>query len=76
MIPETVSIDDLILRLPGLERDAARKLGEDVARILARELPSLHVLPEGLSLRLRVPSTARADDLAAALAEQILEALR
>ncbi len=77
MIPETVSIDELVFRVPGIDPDTAWQLAEQVAEILAEEVVHLpRLLPEGISLRLRIPGNVPPADLARQLAEQILEALR
>jgi hypothetical protein len=76
VIPETAKIDELILRVPGLDRDQARQLADEVAELLARELPGLPMLPAGISLRLRIDSDVPPRELAAHLAQQILSGLR
>ncbi len=78
MDAEVVRIDDLRLRIPGLTEPEARRLGEDVARRVAEELP-----PRGrvdrlalLDLRLSVPVGVAKDQLAGRIAEEILKRLR
>ncbi len=39
MTAETIRIDELHLRIPGLGREEARRVGEEVAKRLSRELP-------------------------------------
>jgi hypothetical protein len=82
MIPETLRIDELLLRVPALEAEQARALAADVAARLARALgrretyPEMYPVPDGASLAVRVrPDTPRGE-LARAIADQILEALR
>jgi hypothetical protein len=76
MIARTVAIDELVLRVPGIERAQGKNLAEKVAEILSRELVQVAKLPEGVSLRIRLRSELLGSDLAESIAEQILEGLR
>jgi hypothetical protein len=78
MIPETLRIDELLLRVTDLEPDQARRLAADVGARLARALgrTEMYPVPVGASLLVRVsPGTPRGE-LAQLIAGQILEALR
>ena len=75
MNAETVRIDELSLRVPGISTEEARRLGEDVARRIASALP-----PDGrtehlgaLDLRVSIPHGMPRDQLAIAIARGILE---
>ncbi len=66
---DTIRIDELHLRVPGLGREEARRLGEEVARRLSRELPPT-VRPQRLSsldLRAAVPAGTPREKLADAI---------
>lgn len=78
MIPETLRIDELLLRVPELQPEQARRLAADVAARLARALGRIEMypVPNGVSLSVRIqPGTPRGE-LAKVIADQILEALR
>jgi hypothetical protein len=75
MHAETVRIDDLHLRVPGLSVEEARQMGEEVARRVAEALP-VHGRKERLGvldLRLSIPYGTPRDRLAALIARAILE---
>lgn len=77
----TVEIEELVLRVAaddaGLDRAAAAELGRAVAEILARELELREVydVPAGIALRVRVAPGLSRDEMAQAIAGQVLEAL-
>jgi len=73
----TIEIDELVLRLPGLDRERARAVAEHVAELLARALSvrELSSVPAGLALRIRLGNDTPAGDLPVAITRQILEAL-
>jgi len=68
-------IEELVLRVPGLTVDEARRLAADVARRVAERLPAatrpLHL--GALDLRITVPRGTPRSELAATLATQIVE---
>ena len=74
----TVHIGRLHLRIPGVSREEAQRMGEDVAQRISDSLPG-----EGrrerlgaLDMRVRIqPGTSR-DNLAKLIAQSILEKLR
>lgn len=70
-----IHIDDLHLRIPGLNEEEARSLGEDVAERLAERAPShgtqLHL--GALDLRLTVPPGTARSDLASLIVDAILK---
>lgn len=78
MIPDTIRIEELLLRLPGLDEERGRRIAGDVAARLAAALgrTELYPLPAGASLRVRVPAGTPPEDLAETIAGRILEALR
>ena len=65
-------IERLRLRVPAPDRDAAQRIGRDVARRLAEELPSTS--GQLGALRVRVPATG--NDPAAAAATAAAQAIR
>jgi hypothetical protein len=73
-----VEIHDLVLRLPGVGRNQARAIAEDVARRLADAVPEWREsgVTELATVRVRLPAGARRSDLARLIAAQIAEALR
>jgi hypothetical protein len=78
MARNTVQIDRLHLRIPGLSREAARRVGAEVAHHLAESLP-----PSGkrerlgaLNMRVSIQSGTPRDGLARLIARSILEKLR
>jgi hypothetical protein len=78
MAAETIRIDELHLRVPGLGREEARRLGEEVARRLAEELPR-EGRPQrlaSLDLRTSVPATTPRAGLADAIVRAIRRSLR
>ena len=66
MIPKTVRIDELLLRLPSLDEAQARRLAEDVADRLARALgrTEMYPIPAGASLSIRIPDGTPPEELA------------
>jgi hypothetical protein len=78
MPAETVRIDDLHLRVPGVSAEEARRLGEAVARRVAEELSVQGRVEHlgALDLRLSIaPGTPR-DRLVAEIARAIVERLQ
>jgi hypothetical protein len=75
---DTIEIRDLVLRIPGLDRNDARDLGHEVARRLSEELPTwpLRRHPGAIDLRVTVPAGTPRRELARVIAEQIARALR
>ncbi len=75
---ETVRIDELHLRVPGLSAEEARRLGEEVAWRMADALPVEGRVEHlgALDLRLTVPSGTPRDRLAEEIARAILQKLR
>ena len=78
MIPETLRVDELLLRLPELDEEDARRLAVDVSARLARALgrTEMYPLPDGASLSVRIPPDTPRRDLARVIADRSLEALR
>ena len=78
MSAESIHIDELRLRIPGLTEAEARRLGEEIARRVAEELPA-HGSLRRLSLvdmRLSIPAGVSKDQLAARIADEILNRLQ
>jgi hypothetical protein len=78
MIPKTLRIDELLLRLPSLDEAHARRIAEDVADRLARAVgrTEMYPLPAGAMLSVRIPDGTPPDELAETISRRILEALR
>jgi hypothetical protein len=78
MIPETIRIDELLLRLPGIDEVAARRVAANVAERLARAAgrTEMYSLPAGAALKVHIPAGVPPEDLAETIADRILEALR
>jgi hypothetical protein len=78
MIPETLRIKELLLRMPALDETRARHIAADVAARLARALgrTEMYPLPAGASLSVRIPAGVPPEQLAETIAARILEALR
>lgn len=75
---ELIRIDELRLRIPGLTEAEARRLGEEITRRVAEELPA-GGSPGRLSLvdlRLSIPAGVSKDQLAVRIAKEILNQLR
>ena len=77
MPAETVRIDDLHLRVPGVSADEARRLGEEVARLVAEDLSvqgrveHLGALDLRLSIAPRTPRDRLAEEIARAIVEKL-----
>ena len=78
MIPRTLRIDELLLRLPSLDDEQARRLAQDIAERLARSVGRMEMypLPAGVALSVRVPQGTPDDELAETITQRILEALQ
>ena len=78
MVSDTVAIEELVLRVPGIRRDDAPRLVEDVMRRVQSSLRgsnragNLHLE----ELRVEVPAGASRDELVMRIADQLVEALR
>lgn len=77
-VRNTVQIDRLHLRIPGLSREEATRLGADVAEQIAQSLPSdgRHEHLGALDMRVSIQQGTPRDDLARVIAGSILEKLR
>ena len=78
MAAERIRIDELHLRVPGLSREEARRLGEEVALRLAKDLQG-SVRPQllgSLELRMTAAHGASRDELTRQIADAIWRALR
>lgn len=78
MSDETVRIDHLHLRIPGLGRDGAHRLGKEVSRQVADGLPA-NVTPQrvgALEQRIYAPKDGELGSLSRAIADSILGKVR
>jgi len=75
---ELVRIDELRLRIPGLNEAEARRIGEEITRLVADELPSRGSMRQFslLDVRLSIPASVSIDRLAARIADEILNKLQ
>lgn len=72
-----LTIEELVLRVPGMNSDEARSLGNEVALIVADGLPVERGVRklDALDLRVAVPSGASRSRVARLIAEAILRGL-
>jgi hypothetical protein len=76
MSEATVQIDEVRLRLPGVSAEAARRIGEAVARDLAaRGIEPQTASLAALDLRLALPSDTPPSRLAALIADAVARRL-
>ena len=76
-MPADVEIQDLVLRIPGIDRDTARCVAHDVARRLADELPGWASRPRSaLDVRVTVPAGLPPAELARRIAAALARSLR
>jgi len=75
---KTIEIQELVLRVPGVDRSEASTLAEEVARNLADQLPNFRLLglPHALDLRITIPREASPSELPQLIATQIARSLR
>jgi hypothetical protein len=78
MMPQTLRIDELLMRLPSLDEEQARRIARDVADRLARAVGGIEMypVPAGAALSIRIPDGTPRDELAETITRRILEALR
>jgi hypothetical protein len=78
MSPDTIRIDELLLRLPTLDESRARLIAEDVSARLAGALGRRRMMPipRRDALSVHIPDNVPAEQLAELIAARILEALR
>ena len=77
MAAETVRIDELVLRVPGLGKEEAQRLGQEVVQRIADRLPPQVRLRHLRALDLRVAISVRTPrrKLAQLITDPILEKL-
>lgn len=75
MRADTVEIEELVLRVPGLDRAAARRLVQDVLSELSTALSGIELSGVPSRLELRLPPGIPLPQLARKIADQIVEAL-
>jgi hypothetical protein len=75
---DMTEINELLLRVPGLNRSEAQRLGEEVADRLSREMPDMkgRAYIENLSVSIPQDSGGSRVGLADRISEQILTQLR
>ena len=73
-----VEIHDLVLRLPGVSREEARAIAEEIARRLADAVPGWRETDaaELATVRVRVPAGTRRDEIARVVVAEVARALR
>jgi len=78
MMPQTLRIDELLLRLPSLDEEQARRIAKDVAYRLARAVgrTEMYPVPPGAVLSIRIPDGTPGEELVETITRRILEALR
>lgn len=75
---DAIAIEELVLRVPGVRRDDAPALVEDVLRRVQQNLRGSGVIGRAhlAHLQVKVPAGARRDQLVDAIAGALTEALR
>jgi hypothetical protein len=78
MAAETLYIEEMVLQVPGLTPEEARRVGEEVARRLALALPDTSVVENlaVLDLRVALPPNMPRERMAEEIAKAILGRLR
>lgn len=78
MMPRTLNIDELVLRLPSVDEEQAGRIARDVADRLARALGRMEMypLPAGAAVSIRIADGTPYEEMAEMIARRILEALR
>jgi hypothetical protein len=73
-----VEIHDFVLRLPGMTREEARAVAEDIGRRIADAVPEWREsdLAELAAVRVRLPAGASSDEIARRVAAEITRMLR
>ena len=77
MAAETVRIDELVLRVPGMGKEEAQRLGQEVAGLVTDRLPAQGRLQRlrTLDVRVMTPAGTPPRNLAKFIAKIILEKL-
>jgi hypothetical protein len=76
---DTVEIQDLVLRIPGIDRHDAERIARDIADRLSESVASWSggdTVRGLVDLRVRLPAGTRRDEIASVVAAQIARALR
>jgi hypothetical protein len=78
MARNTVQIENLHLRIPGLSREDGQRLGADVAQRIAESLPASGTTEHlgALAMRVSIREGTPPEQLARTIARSILEKLR
>jgi hypothetical protein len=71
-----IQIDEMVIRVPGLNEEEGRRLGEDVAQFVAGRLPAGLAGRHIAALNIKLPYTSDQSQLAAIITEQILQQLK
>jgi len=77
METDSVKIDELCLNIPGLSREAATMVGNDVIRIVSNRLPEKFNARRisNLHVQVNIPQGTSENQLAEIIAEQICRSL-
>lgn len=77
MADETLKIEELHVKIPGLSAGEGRNLGEEVARHIGEGLPSQNKLRHlgSLNLRLNIPPGTPGTQMASVIAQAIFKGL-
>jgi len=76
---DRLAIEQLVLRIPGLDVDGGKRVAELVTRTLALEIPGLGdlaTLPSLVQVRITSAAGLSHAELAALIARRIIEAVR
>ena len=78
MARNTVQIGELRLRIPGVSREEAQRMGEDVAQRISESLPAKGRREQlgAVDMRVSVQRGTPGDQLSRLIAQSILEKLR
>lgn len=71
-------IDELILRIPGLNAEEGRRLGETVVRRMVEKLPEFtgEKSLESLNVQISIPAGMGQNQIADAIVEQLIHQLK
>ena len=71
-----IQIDEMLIRVPGLNEEEGRRLGEDVARLVAGRLPQGVAARHIAALNVQLPAAPGKGQLAETIADQIIQQLK
>ncbi|WP_266182085.1 hypothetical protein [Dyella humicola] len=78
MMPRTLRIDELVLRLSALDEEQGGRIAKDVANRLARAVGRMEMypIPAGAVVSIRISDGTPHEEMAEMITQRILEALR